>query len=407
MSDQVPNPWLNDYFKRFRQGGSGWQPTRPLDVCFVVGNLALSGGTNVIIEHARFLQRHGANVTFVALEQLPPERLTWRPELESIDVLNLDDVVDRTFDIAIATWWATVYQLPRLRFRHAAYLVLSIESRFYSHGADYANGALAELTYTFGLPCIVVARWMEIYLALEHHVPSFLVRSGIAKDRYSPDGFASAPREPGRVRALIEGTLDVPMKGVQESIELCQEAGFDEIWLMTPTDIDQVPGVDRVFSHIPADETAAVYRSADVLVKLSQVEGMYGPPLEMFHCGGTVVTWDVTGCEEYVIDGVNGLVCEMGNYEQLRLALSRVASDRELLAELKSGALRTAQTWPDWEAASQHFYAYVFGIASGVPVDSVELTQRIAGAPKTLSIMREEHVRAGRDWMEGPTQAGP
>ena len=57
------------------------------------------------------------------------------------------------------------------------------------------------------------------------------------------------------------------------------------------------PGVDRVLSRVPIDRTGTVYRSCDVLMKLSRVEGMYSPPLEMFHCGGTVVTYDVTGHE--------------------------------------------------------------------------------------------------------------
>ena len=65
---------------------------------------------------------------------------------------------------------------------------------------------------------------------------------------------------------------------------------------------------DRVFERVAVESTPVIYRSCDVLVKLSQVEGMYGPPLEMFHCGGTVVTYDVTGHEEYVEHGVNGLV---------------------------------------------------------------------------------------------------
>ena len=88
---------------------------------------------------------------------------------------------------------------------------------------------------------------------------------------------------------------------------------------------------------------------------------MYGPPLEMFHCGGTVVTWDVTGSEEYVVDGVNGLVCEMGDFVGLRDALRRVVSDSHLLESSEAGAERTAAEWPDWKASSEEFAAYVFG----------------------------------------------
>jgi hypothetical protein len=42
-------------------------------------------------------------------------------------------------------------------------------------------------------------------------------------------------------------------------------------------------------------DTPLVYRSCDILGKLSYVEGMFGPPLEMFHCGWTAIVYNVTG----------------------------------------------------------------------------------------------------------------
>ena len=46
------------------------------------------------------------------------------------------------------------------------------------------------------------------------------------------------------------------------------------------------------------------------MLKLSRVEGMFGPPLEGFHMGATCVVTAVTGHEEYVEHGENGLVVE-------------------------------------------------------------------------------------------------
>lgn len=390
MPEPVRNPWLTAYFDRFRNGGIGWQAGRPLEVCFVVGYLGITGGNTAILEHATYLRDQGALVTLVPTKEDPSVRHDWHDAFRDIRVASIDEVADRVFDVAIATWWETVYELPRLRFRHAVYFVQSIESRFYANGEDYERASLAELTYRFGIPAITVARWAEMYLELEHDSRAFLVRNGIAKDRYSPTGEAIAAREPGRVRALIEGDVRLAMKGVHEAVEACREAGFAEIWLMTTSDISEYAGVDRVLSKVAPDQTGAVYRSADVLVKLSQVEGMYGPPLEMFHCGGTVVTWDVTGSEEYVVDGVNGLVREMSDFDGLRDALRRVVSDSDLLERLKQGAERTAAEWPDWKASSEEFAAYVFGIASGTPIDSEALALSILGAPAAIELSRAE-----------------
>ncbi|NQU36952.1 MAG: hypothetical protein HQ526_05065, partial [Actinobacteria bacterium] len=62
----------------------------------------------------------------------------------------------------------------------------------------------------------------------------------------------------------------------------------------------------------------------------------------------------------------------------------------ELLATLKQGALETADAWLGWEDSSREFAAYLFGIASGTPVDAAELSMRICGAPHVLEISQTE-----------------
>ena len=61
--------------------------------------------------------------------------------------------------------------------------------------------------------------------------------------------------------------------------------------------------------------------SCDVLIKMSRVEGFFMPPLEMMACGGTVLTGKVTGYNEYVVDGYNGLVVEQGDVESAKKKL--------------------------------------------------------------------------------------
>ena len=66
----------------------------------------------------------------------------------------------------------------------------------------------------------------------------------------------------------------------------------------------------EICRKITCHADSGIYRSCDVIVKLSYVEGMFGPPLEMFHCGGTSIVYDVTGHDEYIVHGKNGLVAK-------------------------------------------------------------------------------------------------
>ena len=90
-------------------------------------------------------------------------------------------------------------------------------------------------------------------------------------------------------------------------------------------------------------------------MKLSYVEGMFGPPLEMFHCGGTAVTYDVTGHDEYLVGGLNSLVISRDDEDGVVSGLRRLAADRDLLGSLRQGARHTAEAWPDWDASGESF----------------------------------------------------
>lgn len=352
--------WLHEYYERFRPAPLGEGPLR---ILVLLGSADISGGTYVVFQHAAYWMSRGADVTIATV--LPSRSLSnrWHPALGSLCIRRIEDLGEESYDVAVATWWRTVYELPRVRARHVLYFVQSTEARFYADGQDSWASPFAELTFRFDLPVVTIAGWLQAYLAFEHRRPSFLVRNGIDKGLYRPIGPVVEPRRQGRLRVLVEGPVDVRMKNVPESVALAREGGADEVWLMTSSDVEEFPGADRVFSRVPIDHTAAVYRSCDALLKLSRVEGMYGPPLEMFHCGGTVVTYDVTGSEEYIENGMNGLIVRMEDRSGVVSAVRSLRENPDLLDQLRYGAARSAQDWPDWDRSCREFWFFIRALA--------------------------------------------
>lgn len=360
MINSSGDPYLHEYYRRFRSTPREDDEQRSL--LFVIGSTGISGGSYVILQHAQFLLEHGWRVGLAARNR--EDGFTpWHPALESIPVMSIDEAAETEFDIVMATWWPTVYDLPKLRARHYMYLVQSVESRFYGEdGPDAWAQPLAELTYTFGLPVVTIATWLQVYLALRHKAPSFLVRNGIRKDVYVPFGAAVERRQEGRLRVLVEGPTNIPMKNVGAAVRLAREGGADEVWLMMGCDGPTPPSVDRTFLKIPVESTPVIYRSCDVLLKLSKVEGMFGPPLEMFHCGGTAISYDVTGSEEYLVSGKNSLILPMNDEEGVADAVRSLKMKPDLLHDLRAGALATAATWPDWTTSSTEFERIVAAV---------------------------------------------
>lgn len=325
-----------------------------MKIAFFIGSVDISGGTYVIYQHAQHARRCGHEVTMVVLYPFSNLQMGWHPACEELRFLPVDEAKGERFDLAIATWWKTATELHSITADRYAYFVQSIESRFYPE----REGPLRDLvdrTYDLGLPTITEATWIKQHLATSHDCQASLVRNGIRKDLYTPDGPKLDKQRRG-FRLLIEGPFGVPFKNVGTSLRLARRSRASSVWLLTSTSMHPwYPGVERVNSRVPIESVPAIYRSCDAILKLSTVEGMFGPPLEMFHCGGTAIVYDVTGHDEYIENGKNAIVIPSGSESRVIEAINLLSSDQSLLSHLKEEAAKTAMAWPDWHESSSAF----------------------------------------------------
>ncbi|MCI5130024.1 MAG: glycosyltransferase family 1 protein [Candidatus Electrothrix sp. EH2] len=381
-----------------------------------LGSPRINGGTYVIYEHASRLKNKGHQVILVTKQNVAPEEHAWHSSARELEWLTLEQAGAESFDMVLATWWQSPFLLHKVQATHYAYFVQSIESRFFEK-PDPANYRtkdigvwqdICEKTYSYVLPIITEAAWIQEYIYTKYNNYPQLVRNGIRKDIYTTDGTAIASREQGKFRVLVEGPVDVAYKNVPASIRLAKEAGADEIWLLTSSDVATYKGVDRVFSQVPIYETPAIYQSCDILVKLSYVEGMFGPPLEMFHCGGTALVYDVTGHDEYIVHDQNSYVVKRDEEEKVLHHLRHLKENPHELERLKQGALQTASQWPDWDASTDLFEQALIEIAGKRPTSREYLKRYteelfaarkpffLAAAQKTFS-KREKAVWTGKE----------
>jgi hypothetical protein len=159
---------------------------------------------------------------------------------------------------------------------------------------------------------------------------------------------------------LVEGPWGVGFKGVPETFEVLAQARasaeFTTGWL-TSSAQGQRPQLGgkpvEVYERIPINQVHQVLREYDVLLKLSKVEGMFGPPLEMFSQGGTAITYTVTGSDEYMVHGHNSLLVEPHNRWQIARYIELLSRQPDYLAHLRANALRTARAYPTWEDSAQ------------------------------------------------------
>lgn len=331
-------------------------------IAFLLGGVDISGGINVIFQHAMHLAYKGYEISFITGKTIHSAEIKWHPIYEYIKTnkdcriswYTFNDLDNVSFDIAIATWWRTFFNLWKVNANHYLYFVQSIESRFYPPN-EIALRSVVESTYELNVGFITECKWISQYLRENygHDVPVAL--NGIDKNIFTPEGVTIAKREDRKLRMLVEGPIDVHFKNVPGTINLVERSNADEVWLLTSSDVKEIKGIHRVFSKIPMQYTPTVYRSCDIIIKLSYVEGMFGPPLEMFHCGGTCIVYNVTGHDEYVKHGENGIVVKTNSEKHVIDYVNELQTNKKILHKLKAGALATAEAWPDWKGSNDMF----------------------------------------------------
>ena len=181
-----------------------------------------------------------------------------------------------------------------------------------------------------------------------------------------------------RLRVLVEGPLGVEYKSVVESLRISRVVA-DETWLLTSTAVGSISGIDRVCSRLGRQEAAAVYRSCDVLVKLSTFEGLGLPPLEMFHCGGTMVAFDIPGIAEYAEHGQNALLSQKSRFDEAAEQLGLLRRKRDLLDGLRAGARETARDWPSEDDAGNKFMQELHAILKNHPSTDPDALRELTG----------------------------
>jgi glycosyltransferase involved in cell wall biosynthesis len=328
-------------------------------VAWLLNDLQLSGGVGVVVEHARQLAAHHdfESVLVLAREQEDPD---WQYRgLTELRVETLPSARREHFDIAVCTWWETAFSLFELDADRYAYFIQSLEDRFYYLEQPERIGAA--LTLDLPVDFITEASWIAKTIeAIRPEARVFLVRNGIDKATFPlPD--AVEPRPDSRpLHVLVEGHSQVWFKGVAQAAYAAAAMKQPHHLTIVTADREFLPSdvtADEIVGPVPRDEMSELYARSDVVLKMSSVEGMFGPPLEGFHRGATCVVTPVTGHDEYVVHGWNGLVTEWDDPSGTAGALDVLAADRRLLHLLRINAVETARAWPSWEQSSQFMAA--------------------------------------------------
>ena len=243
---------------------------------------------------------------------------------------------------------------------------------------------------------VVTEVWRGI-LRADYGVASTVVPNGVDAAKYA----AGSPLRAAELRASVGATdrpllLSVggvePRKGTADLVRALAGLGdqrpvlavlgghsFQDYRAYRDAVLAELPGLGLALGRdvvevgtVPEDDMAAWYAAADVLAFPSVKEGFGLAVLEAMAAGLPVVTSDLPVFREYLLDGQDALLVEVGDVAGLTAALARALRDDVLRSRLADAgrSLAVRSTWARSAARHQAVYAGLAaahaGVAAGV-----------------------------------------
>lgn len=327
------------------------------NVYFLVPGTGISGGVAVILKHANMLLEKGNDVKILSLAVkndsawFPDQKVQILPYKETRRILQSGEV-----DVLIATAYSTAFTVAMAKAKRKIYFVQSDESRFFPEDPKLCN--IIRESYALQMEYITEAKWIQKWLKDEFGHDAYYVPNGIDENIF----FKTEPIEPktSKPRVLIEGSINVPFKGMDNAYAAVKDLDC-ELWIVSNNGKPKKGWkYDRFFENVPFAEMNKIYSSCDIFLKMSKVEGFFGPPMEAMACGCAVVVGKVTGYDEYIVDGENALVVEQGDVEGAKKAVQRLINDRELRTKLIANGHQIAKQW-SWSHSIELLESVVAG----------------------------------------------
>ena len=306
---------------------------------YIIAGCDISGGLSVICKYANELLYRGYDVTLISTNG--DTEINWYPE-QKVEIITIQEV-ENNYDILIATFWITAYDLRRLSAKRKIYFVQSDESKFYNNSSKEYKQALE--TYKMDYEFITMANWIKEWLEREFGKRSDVILNGIDTNIM----YKTQPILPkkNKLRILIEGPINVPFKGVEKAFKIVKDLDC-EVWCVSSEGkLKPEWKCDMFFEKVPFEKMKEIYSSCDVLLKMSEVESFCLPALEIMACGGIPIVAEVNGIEEFLIDGVNGFIIKQGDLDTPKKIIRNLIENPEELKKIKEEACKTAKkmTW--------------------------------------------------------------
>lgn len=279
----------------------------------------------------------------IALNQMPTRRL------------NPDLIPDA--DVTFASWWevwAQAHKWPSSKGLKVHYV-----RHYETHGGDAKK---VDEAYRLPGPRVVISNWLGDILRGMGHEEILRVPNGVDWSQFDSKPRDKAARPTVGMLMGLSSFKDTPtglraIRRLQQRYPDLRVIGFGTRQL--PAEMDPPDCIE--FHQSPAQsEIPRLYRQADCWVIPSSAEGFGMPGIEAMASHCPIVSTRCGGPEDFVREGVNGYLVDVGDDEAMADRVSRVLElDNQAWRTMSAASYEIAQEF-SWDQSAAKLEAALY-----------------------------------------------
>ena len=303
----------------------------PFRVVYILDDTTLSGGSKVVFEHARMLNKLALFRVYVLAPSGYPRWIHFPVPFISRKAEETDL---SEFDLIVTTFYSQSFLYERWREKSFLHFCQGFEGDYTKDlGLEHLNGAI-ESFYKLPYPKMAVTKFLTKKLRTLTNAPVFFVGQAVDKLLFKP------VYDEVKNSVLIVGQSEYPFKGVKRSLAVASELKnllpYIKVVRVSPSDTRDEEmrefQIDEFWIGVPPYQMPKLYSKAIISIYLPYKEGFGLPVLESIASGVPVVASDIPSIKE--ICGPKYPLCT-SHKDALQLSI-RILTDKNFYRRLVS-----------------------------------------------------------------------
>lgn len=161
----------DEYWRELTMSEHKIKSRLPIKIGYVIAGCDISGGLSVTCTHANYLLSRGFDISFICTGQ--KHAIDWYPD-QKVEIYEVEETEDN-YDILIATYWTTAFQVKQMKAVKKIYFIQSDERKFYEENS--VERKQVDQTYRFDFDFMTMARWCQDWLREEFGKEAYLIHT--------------------------------------------------------------------------------------------------------------------------------------------------------------------------------------------------------------------------------------